>query len=93
MAAAETTNECVLPTDQGLQLWRLFETPLYRKLRSAQEFMERSEAPQNILYVIQIELFIQIVLRLIWCLKRYRITEKIPNRKITLRDDQYSRNT
>ncbi|XP_037044691.1 cytochrome P450 302a1, mitochondrial isoform X1 [Bradysia coprophila] len=38
--AAETTNSLTLPTDQGLQLWRYFETPKYRKLRKAQEFME-----------------------------------------------------
>lgn len=39
--AAEVTNSLTLPTDQGLQLWRHFETPKYRKLRKAQEFMER----------------------------------------------------
>lgn len=39
--AAEVTNSLTLPTDQGLQLWRYFETPKYRKLRKAQEFMER----------------------------------------------------
>lgn len=38
--AAETTNTCVLPTDQGLQLWRWIETGTYRRLRRAQEFME-----------------------------------------------------
>lgn len=41
MHAAEVTNSSILPTDQGLQLWRYFETPKYRKLRKAQEFMER----------------------------------------------------
>lgn len=39
--AAETSNSCILPLDQGAQLWRRFETPTYRKLRIAQEFMER----------------------------------------------------
>lgn len=39
--AAEVTNSLTLPTDQGLQLWRRFETPKYRKLRKAQEYMER----------------------------------------------------
>lgn len=38
--ATETTNSCILPTDQGLQLWRKFETPIYKKLRRAQNFME-----------------------------------------------------
>ncbi|KAJ6640669.1 Cytochrome P450, mitochondrial, partial [Pseudolycoriella hygida] len=38
--AAEVTNSLTLSTDQGLQLWRYFETPKYRKLRKAQEFME-----------------------------------------------------
>lgn len=41
LESAETTNDCILPTDQGLQLWRFFETPMYRKLKKAQEFMER----------------------------------------------------
>ncbi|KAI7815504.1 cytochrome p450 [Rhyzopertha dominica] len=40
MQAALTTNSCVLKTDNGPQLWRKFETPLYRKLRKAQEYME-----------------------------------------------------
>ncbi|EDW39453.1 GL17063 [Drosophila persimilis] len=40
MHAAETTNSCILPTDQGLQMWRLMETPSYRKLRQAQSYME-----------------------------------------------------
>lgn len=40
MHAAETTNSCILPTDQGLQLWRYVETPSYRKLRQAQSYME-----------------------------------------------------
>lgn len=39
--SAEVTNSCILPLDQGLQLWRHFETPVYRKMRMAQEFMER----------------------------------------------------
>lgn len=38
--AALVTNSCILKTDNGLQLWRKFETPLYRKLRKAQEYME-----------------------------------------------------
>ncbi|KAL5291061.1 CYP302A1 family protein [Megaselia abdita] len=38
--ATETTNSCILPTDQGLQLWRKFETPTYKRLRRAQNFME-----------------------------------------------------
>lgn len=40
MHAAETTNSCILPTDQGLQLWRFMETPNYRKLSQAQSYME-----------------------------------------------------
>lgn len=38
--SAETTNSCILPTDQGFGFWKLFETPSYKKLRKAQEFME-----------------------------------------------------
>lgn len=36
--ASDDSNEAVLPTDQGLQLWRFFETAAYKKLRKAQEF-------------------------------------------------------
>lgn len=39
--SAEETISCILPLDQSLQLWRHFETPTYRKMRKAQEFMER----------------------------------------------------
>lgn len=38
--SALTTNSCILKTDNGPQLWKKFETPLYRKLRKAQEYME-----------------------------------------------------
>lgn len=38
--ATEETNKYILPTDQGLQLWRFFETPTYKKIRKAQEYME-----------------------------------------------------
>lgn len=38
--AAFTTNSVMLRLDNGLQLWRFFETPLYRKLRKAQTYME-----------------------------------------------------
>ncbi|XP_075164365.1 cytochrome P450 302a1, mitochondrial isoform X2 [Haematobia irritans] len=38
--AAETTNSNILPTDQGLGLWRHYETGPYKKLRKAQEYME-----------------------------------------------------
>ncbi|XP_053688672.1 cytochrome P450 302a1, mitochondrial isoform X2 [Sabethes cyaneus] len=40
--AAEVTNQNILPTDQGFQLWKLFETPSYRKLRESQQFMEKT---------------------------------------------------
>ncbi|CAH2014568.1 unnamed protein product [Acanthoscelides obtectus] len=38
--AAYVTNSCILKTDNGPQLWKKFETPLYRKLRKSQEYME-----------------------------------------------------
>ncbi|XP_053674492.1 cytochrome P450 302a1, mitochondrial [Anopheles nili] len=53
MESAETTNSCILPTDQGFQLWRFFETPAYRRLRKAQEFMEKTAVElvsQKLLY-------------------------------------------
>lgn len=39
--AAEISNSCILPLDQALPLWRLFETPMYKRLRTSQEFIER----------------------------------------------------
>ncbi|KAH0952125.1 hypothetical protein HN011_010875 [Eciton burchellii] len=38
--AAYTTNDVLLRLDNGPRLWRFFETPLYRKLREAQDYME-----------------------------------------------------
>lgn len=38
--AALVTNSCILKSDHGLQLWKSFETPLYRKLKKAQVYME-----------------------------------------------------
>ncbi|XP_055606227.1 cytochrome P450 302a1, mitochondrial [Uranotaenia lowii] len=41
MESARTTNENILRTDQGFQLWRLFETPSYRRIRKSQEYIEK----------------------------------------------------
>lgn len=41
--AAEDANSCLLPLDQGLPIWRHIETPVYRKFRLAQEYLERWE--------------------------------------------------
>ncbi|KAI5750989.1 hypothetical protein M8J77_003161 [Diaphorina citri] len=38
--AAYTANSCVLKTDNGPQLWRKFDTPLYKKLKMAHGFIE-----------------------------------------------------
>ncbi|XP_019873428.1 cytochrome P450 302a1, mitochondrial [Aethina tumida] len=38
--AALVTNSCILKTDNGPQLWKKFDTPLYRKLKKSQEYME-----------------------------------------------------
>ncbi|CAH0558339.1 unnamed protein product [Brassicogethes aeneus] len=40
MRAALTTNSCILKTDNGPQLWKKIDTPLYRKLKKSQEYME-----------------------------------------------------
>lgn len=40
--AAEDINDSILPLDQGFQLWRFYETKIYKKFRIAQEYMERS---------------------------------------------------
>ncbi|XP_069674486.1 cytochrome P450 302a1, mitochondrial [Periplaneta americana] len=41
MEAALTTNSSILATDNGPQLWRYVDTRLYRRLKRAQEFMEK----------------------------------------------------
>lgn len=38
--AAFTTNSAILKLDNGPMLWRFFETPLYKKMRRAQNYME-----------------------------------------------------
>ncbi|XP_072766789.1 cytochrome P450 302a1, mitochondrial [Anoplolepis gracilipes] len=38
--AAFTTNSAVLKLDNGPMLWRFFETPLYKKMCKAQNYME-----------------------------------------------------
>uniref|UniRef100_A0A8D8VTC2 Cytochrome P450 302a1, mitochondrial n=1 Tax=Cacopsylla melanoneura TaxID=428564 RepID=A0A8D8VTC2_9HEMI len=38
--AAMTANSCILKTDNGPQLWRKFDTPLYRKFKLAHGFLE-----------------------------------------------------
>ncbi|RZC32297.1 cytochrome P450 302a1, mitochondrial, partial [Asbolus verrucosus] len=40
LESAFVSNSSILKTDNGAQLWRKFETPSFRKLRKAQEFME-----------------------------------------------------
>ncbi|KAG8227908.1 hypothetical protein J437_LFUL011836 [Ladona fulva] len=40
--AALDTNSCILSTDNGPQIWRYMETPLYKKLRKSQDIMERA---------------------------------------------------
>ncbi|XP_017786799.1 PREDICTED: cytochrome P450 302a1, mitochondrial [Nicrophorus vespilloides] len=40
MQAALNTNKCVLKTDNGLQIWKKIDTPLYRKLKRSQKYME-----------------------------------------------------
>lgn len=39
--AAEDANSCLLPLDQGIPIWHFIETPVYRKFRLAQEFLEK----------------------------------------------------
>lgn len=41
MKAAEDTSTCLLPLDQGLPIWQLYETSVYRKFRLASEYIER----------------------------------------------------
>lgn len=40
MKAALVTNSSVLKLDNGPQLWKKFDTPLYRTLKKSQEYME-----------------------------------------------------
>ncbi|XP_034943808.1 cytochrome P450 302a1, mitochondrial [Chelonus insularis] len=39
--AALTSNSVILKLDNGPQLWRFFETPMYKKLSSSQQYMEK----------------------------------------------------
>lgn len=41
MEAALTINSCILKTDNGPQLWRRFDTPLYKKLKTAHSYLDR----------------------------------------------------
>ncbi|CAG9771429.1 unnamed protein product [Ceutorhynchus assimilis] len=38
--SALDTNSCILKLDNGPQLWKKFDTPLYRKLKKSQKYME-----------------------------------------------------
>lgn len=38
--AADETNKNILPTDQGFQMWRFFETKEYKKIKQSQQFIE-----------------------------------------------------
>ena len=40
--SAFSTNSNILPTDNGLMLWKLFETKNYRDIRKGQEFIEQT---------------------------------------------------
>lgn len=42
MTAAQESNSTILGTDNGLQLWRLIDTPLYRRLIRGQDTIYRS---------------------------------------------------
>lgn len=42
MKAALSTNSCILKTDNGPQIWKNINTPLYRKLKKSQAFMEET---------------------------------------------------
>lgn len=41
--ATWTINSCILGTDNGLQLWKVFPnlSPLYRKLEKAHQYLEK----------------------------------------------------
>ena len=41
--AATTINSLILKTDNGPQLWRYFDTPLYRKFCQAHSYVERQD--------------------------------------------------
>lgn len=44
LQAAFDTNSSILGTDNGPQLWKYFDTPLYKTIKHGQLFMERLEA-------------------------------------------------
>ncbi|XP_063220343.1 cytochrome P450 302a1, mitochondrial isoform X2 [Bacillus rossius redtenbacheri] len=39
--AAHSINSSILSTDNGLQMWKWFDTPLFRKLKKAHSYMEQ----------------------------------------------------
>lgn len=41
ISSAATINSCILKTDNGPQLWKKFDTPIYSKLKNAHQYLER----------------------------------------------------
>lgn len=52
--AANDTNNRILRTDNGLQLWRKWKTPAYKKICQSQKYIERY---QVFFYSIQLKYF------------------------------------
>lgn len=53
--AALTTNSAILKLDNGIQLWKYFKTPLYKKLCISQKLMEEY-ATGSIIFYLKINL-------------------------------------
>lgn len=41
LESALVSNSTIFKEDMGPQLWRKFDTPVYKKLKKAQEYMEK----------------------------------------------------
>lgn len=45
--ATETTNDLILPTDQGIPFWLIYETPTYKKIKEAHSYLEKYAMKYN----------------------------------------------
>lgn len=59
--AAEDANSCLIPLDQGLPIWKIVETPTYRKFSSAQQYLERYD------FILSEFLKVILIVRIILC--------------------------
>ncbi|XP_012220652.1 cytochrome P450 302a1, mitochondrial [Linepithema humile] len=74
--AAFITNSATLKLDNGPRLWRFFETPLYRKLRKSQNYMEE----------VALEMITQRNRNALICRKESLLEEYFKNESLDVKD-------